>query len=265
MHGLTQLQQHEVGDIDDVGHRAKPAQREAAAHPARRRADLDVRDVMSDIAGAERRLLDRDGDLHVRRVRDIVGRGGLQGLFEDGGDLARHAEHALAVGTVRRHRDVKDIVVDADDGADIDADGRIVVQNEDAVDLRARIEVVGDAQFLARAEHALGRDAAQLARLDLLDAALVQDGRIIERNGNDRALKDVGRSGADLLCAVRAAVHLTDSEPVRIGVLFRLGDAPRDDVRDVLAEVGELLHLEPAGEQLVLQFLRGDIDLYIVF
>lgn len=93
----------------------------------------------------------------------------------------------------------------------------------------------------------------------------MQDGGAIERDGDDRALKDVGRRGADLLCAVRAAVHPADGEPVRVGMLLRLSDAPRDDVRDVLAEVGEFLHLEPAGEELILQFLRGDIDLYIVF
>ena len=38
-----------------------------------------------------------------------------------------------------------------------------------------------------------------------------------------------------------------------------------DDVTDVLTDFVELFHFETAGEQLVFQFLRCAVDIYIFF
>ena len=265
VHGLPEFEKNKVGDIHHVGDGAQPAKREAAAHPARRSADLHIRHVVPHIARAERGLFHRDGNAHVRFGSRVVRCGHFKRLFQDGGDFARHAEHALTIGAVGGDGDIEEIIVDADDRTDIHAHGGIFVEDEDAVHLRALVIIVGDAELLARAEHALAHDAAQLARFDLLDTSLVQDGRAVERAGHDRALKDVGRRRADLFDPVRAAVHRADGEPVRIGMLFRLCDAPRDDVRHVLSEIGEALHLEPAGKEFFLQFFGRNIDVHIVF
>ena len=265
VHGLPEFEQDEVGDVHDVGNGAQSAQRKAAAHPAGRNADLHVRHVMPHIAGAERGLFHRDGNADVRRFRGIVGRGRAERLFEDRGDFARDPEHALAVGAVGGDGDVEQPIVQPDDGADILSDGRILIENENAVRFRAVVPIVVDAQLFARAEHTLARDAAELARLDLLNAALVQDGRAVERARHDRARIDVGRRRADLFDAVAAAVHRADGEPVRVGVFLRLGDAPRKNARHVFAEIGQVLHLESAGEELRLQFLGGHVDIHIIF
>ena len=265
VHGLAHLEQHKIGDVNDVGDRAQTAERQTAAHPAGRGADLDVLHEMPHIARAEGRLLHLDGDLHVRLSRRIGKGGHLEGLFEHGSDFARDAEDALAVGAVGGDGDIEEIVIDADDGADVRADGLAFLEDEDAVDLGALVIIVGDAQLLARAHHALGEHAAQLAVLDLLHAALMQDGGAVQRAGHFGACKDVGRRRADLLDAVLAAVHLADGEPVRIGVLLGGEDLAHDDVRDVLAEVSEFLHLKPAREELFLQLLGGNIDVHIIF
>ena len=100
VHGLTQLEQDEVGDVDHVVDGAQPAQREAAAHPERRAADLDVAHIMPDVPGAEVGRL--HGDVHPltrAKAPHVVGqRDGLHGLVQHRGDLARDAVDALAVG-----------------------------------------------------------------------------------------------------------------------------------------------------------------------
>ena len=189
----------------------------------------------------------------------------FQRFFQDRRHFARHADNALTVGAVRRHRNIKEVVVDPDDRTDVRAERRVAVENENTVDLRTVVEIVVDSELLARTEHSLRGDAPQFSRFNFLNAALVLYGGIIERDGNDRARKDVRRRRHDLFFPVTSAIHFADGQSVRVGVFLRRKDLPRDDVLHPRSEIGEFLHLEPAGEEFFLQLLGGHVDLYIIF
>ena len=128
---------------------------------------------MRDIARAQIGRRDFDHYAPAGRERFHVVRKfhGFQRLFENGRDFARDTVHALAVGTVRRHRNIENIIVDPHHFFDIRTDGNIFLQDENAVHFRARVIIVGNAEFLARTQHTARFHAAQFAFFDL-DAAV---------------------------------------------------------------------------------------------
>ncbi len=62
VHRLAELEQHVVGDVDDVADRADAAGVQPRLHPVGRRADGDVGDG-ADVARAELRVVDDDVDV----------------------------------------------------------------------------------------------------------------------------------------------------------------------------------------------------------
>ena len=72
----------------------------------------------------------------------VVHGGHVQRLAEDGGHLAGDAQHRLAVGTVCGDGDVKDVVIQTHHGGDVGAGDGVLGQDEQAVDLRAREQVI---------------------------------------------------------------------------------------------------------------------------
>ncbi len=179
MHGLSHFEKHIIRDVDDIRNGAKSTQRKTAAQGARRRADLYFVHALPHIARTERRLFDFDGNFPIcgKRLIRTVGRFDRRVQYRR--NFARNTEYALAVGTVRRDGDVEQIIVDPDYGTYIYADGGIGIKNKNAVDFRALVVIVVDPEFLSRTEHSLGDDAAELARLDLLNAALVFYDRVV--------------------------------------------------------------------------------------
>ena len=75
---------------------------------------------------------------------------------------------------------------------------------------------------------------------------------------------DIGGAGGNLdIVTVIPAIHLAD---VQVGTLLRdtLGDNADNDLADLAAEVDEFFDLKAAVKQLALQFLGGDVDIYIL-
>ena len=75
---------------------------------------------------------------------------------------------------------------------------------------------------------------------------------------------DIGGTGGNLdIVTVIPAIYLAD---VQVGTLLRdtLGDNADNDLADLAAEVDKFFDLKAAVKQLVLQFLGGDIDIYIL-
>ena len=61
-----------------------------------------------------------------------------------------------------------------------------------------------------------------------------------------------------------AAVHLADEQ---VRSLHRVAGKhfSHNHAADFLSEINQFLHFEAAAKQLVLQFLRGDVDIHIFF
>ena len=181
----------------------------------------------------------------------------MRGLF----NLARNAEHTLAVGAVGRDGNIKNVVVKADDLLNGRAGDSVLRQIEQAVDLGTGVQIIVQAQFLTAAQHTVGLDAHQGLRLDFYASG--QRGAV-ECGGGVHTGVDVGCAGGNLdVVAVLAAVNLAD---VQMGPLLRdtLGHNTDNDLGDLAAEVDQLLDLKAAAKELVLKLLRGDVDVNIL-
>ena len=165
--GLAELEHDVVRGVDDVVDRAHAGQQQALGDPARRRGDGDVAQDGNREPGA------KVGRLH-RRARRLLHRpaaGGRRRRFgqrerqlQAAGQIAGDPRNAPGVGTVALDRNVED-GVDPQPERLHDRRPRLA-RRLVAQDQQARA-VVGETELLARAQHAVGRDAAQLALADL--------------------------------------------------------------------------------------------------
>ena len=175
MQGLAQLEQHEIGDVDEVvlGIDARGAQ--AVLHPFGRRGDLAALNRHTDIAGSGFGIL--DANLYLQAV--VVGSESrhvgqlhcdiLAAALQVGGQIARHADMRSGVDTVGRQADLDQVVVlDMQVFLGCHAHGGIRRKFHDAV-VRS-----SDAQFVLGAEHAQRLHAADFRAFDfeLLVAAV---------------------------------------------------------------------------------------------
>ena len=263
VHGLAHLQQGVVGDVHHVADGAQAAQGQVALHPAGALPHADVAHVVGHVAGAQVGGLHRHGDGRVRLADRLVAGGGhVQGLVQHGGHLPGDAQDGLAVGAVGGDGDVKDGIIQTDDGADVRAGDGVLRQDQQAIDVCAGVQVIVQAQLLPRAEHTVGFKALHHPLFDL-DAA--GQGRAVQRGGDVRPHKDVGRAGGDAdVVAICAAV---DDAAAQVGalLLFNGGDDAHHHLVDAGGQLDPLLHLKAAGEELFLQFLGRNVDVYQLF
>ena len=259
MHGLAHFQQGVVGDIHHIADGAQAAQSQMALHPAGRLAHADVADVVCHIARTQVGRFHLDGDGRIRLADSLVVHGGhVQRLAQDGSDLAGDAQNGLAVRAVGGDGDVEDVVIQTHHRGNVGAGDGVLGQDEQAVDLRAREQVIIEAQLLTGAQHTVGFHALHLAGLDL-DAA--GQGGAIQRSGHAVAQLHVGSTGADTdIMAVVAAVHHALGQ-VSALLLFHLHDLAYHHFADAGIQRDQLFHFKAAGEQLLLQLLGGNVDI----
>ena len=136
MHGLAVLQHDVVRNIHQVINRAHAGVADPLPHPGRGGRDPDVPYHAGGVAAAERGLLHD----HLRQVVNIPAGLGLhhrgvqlQLLIEGHGGFAGQADHAEAVGAVRRDLELHHVVVASDEGGYVVAGAAVLAEDEDPV------------------------------------------------------------------------------------------------------------------------------------
>ena len=259
VHRLAVLEHDVVRDIDDVVDRAHAGRAQTAAHPLRRRGDLDIFHHARGVARAELRVLDLHGELFM----DIAVAGSHRGLgkrqrrVECAGALAGKSAHGKAVGAVVRDLKLHDAVVETADLADIVAGDAVLFEDENAVLDRVREVALLKPQLAERAEHALAELAAQLAGADLLAAG---QRAAVERDGDEIADVDVLRAGDDLELALAADVDLADPHVVGVRVALHGDHTPDDNAGNFAAGDLPALYLGAGQGHRVAVFLIGGAD-----
>jgi hypothetical protein len=158
---LAPFEHDEVGDVDDVADRPHAGVQQPALHPARCQANRDVLDERRRITSAERRVVDADSNLSVDRLSGGLHPRGrqLERLPGDRRHLAGHADHRQTTCHIRQHIDFEhDVAHEIGQGR---ADRRVGFQEDDALVL------LGDTELQQRADHRIGRDAANLGGFQL--------------------------------------------------------------------------------------------------
>ncbi len=162
-----------------------------------------------------------------------------------GGEVAGDAAHAEAIGAVRRHLDVEHGIVEPDRLGEGLADGEPGGQLDDA------FAILGQAQLVARAQHAVRGDAADRAGLE--HDAGARNERARRREHAEHAGARIGRAAHHLDLA-RAGIDDAELELVGVGMRLGLDHARDPERRQVLGAVLDALDLEPAHDQ-----KRGDL------
>ena len=270
MHGLTDLLQHIVCDIDDIGDRTDADQCQTAAHPCGRFADLNIADIMCRIARAEIRRFDRDLEaVQLCAVGLVIDCRHFQRLAQCGRDLACDAEHGHAVRAVRGDRNIEHPVIQPDNRLDIRADRGILRQHEQTAVFRAGIQILIQTDLDAGAEHAVRFKALELALFDFhetLDGHMILCSRIDlcadQCSGVFAACLDIIGAAADLKAAVFAAVYLTHRE-MRVGNRLQRFDLSDHDAGNIRAQLGQCLDLKAAVKELCFKLLRRNININV--
>ena len=261
MHGLADFHQHVVGDVHHGADGIVAHGDEPALHPQGRLLVLHVVYIMAQVPGAH--VLVDHGHANVPvhgAVTGVAHVGGLHFLPQEGRHLPGDAQHGLAVGPVGRNRNIEHIILQAQVGLNVLSHGRVVGQDHDAVHVRPRIPFLVQAQLLPGTEHAVGHHVLHLPGGDLQAARQLGPH---QAGGNLCPLEHIVRAGENqVVVALLAAVDMTDIK-VRPFVFFYGGDLAHVNLLDVFAQVGDLLHLQSGGEQLLLQLLGGHVYVYI--
>ena len=197
---LAEFEHDVVRGIDDVADRPLAGGQEAHLDPVRRRADLDAAHPAADEPRAEVRVARprRSGAPSVGRP---VSGGSVGGVRRRGaghrGDLAGEPDDRERVAAVRLDVDVEHgVAVQLDQRA---PDRGVRGQDQDPVG------VGGQAELVARAEHAVADDAHLLGPLD---PPIAGQDRAGERDRDALAGGDVGRATDDV-----QRLTVTDRDP----------------------------------------------------
>jgi len=231
MQRLAPLQHDVVGEIDNIVDGPHAGIGEPPLHPAGGRTDFDPLDQRGGVPGRQLGILNQHADLasdHFALLETACVRQ-LERLSRDRRHLAGHADHGQAASQVRCHLQLQNDI--PHEVGQRHADRCIVLQDDDALVL------VGNAQFLEGADHGIGRDAANLRRLQfledfLLHMAVEQDGTA---QGDHHLLPlvsdlDVGRTGDQRLGPAFPISDDGQREPIGIGMAFHFEDFADQDL-----------------------------------
>lgn len=129
---LPALPKQIVRDVDHVVDRSQPARAQSRGEPGRRRPDANATDLDT---GVERADVGRvNANRHASRARRRRRRAmklRREGQIADRGDLPCDAAHTQAVPAIRRHADLENRVVDAEQTSRVLAGGDARVEDDD--------------------------------------------------------------------------------------------------------------------------------------
>ena len=223
VHRLAELEHDVVGDVDHRADAALTGAAQTLAQPQRRRSrvvDIEQHARVETRTGRRRRERDRRALGVARSHRgdrptalQPLSRGTrhtADGQSRDRTDLARETAHRHGVTAVRGDSELEDGVIETERRAQVCAHGQIGRQFEDA------LGGLGKTEFLRRAQHAGGLDAAQLRGLDAqvagqhrahLRERRAQTGARVGRAADDLQFRTARRHAADLqLVGLRVAL-----------------------------------------------------------
>ena len=186
--------------------------------------------------------IEMDAGRAVERPGERLRRRRLQAAQTRRREIARDAGDAGRVGTVRRHGDVDDRIVEPGEARVGDADRRVVGKLDDAV------VIVAELELRRRTQHAVRFDAADdaLGERDLLAGNIRADRReyaLHARAGVRRAADDLHRP--------LARFDDADLEPVGVGMRLGLDDGSDHEAVVLAARVVDALHFETDAGQRV--------------
>ncbi|KXA67145.1 hypothetical protein HMPREF3201_02293 [Megasphaera sp. MJR8396C] len=254
-----------VRRIDDVIDGANAVFTQALLHPQGRIADFDVQQETRRIAAAQFFVIDGDFDFAVDgRIAFDDGNVRIAGFFSaEGGKFTGQADHGEAVGAVGRQFIFIDDVADLHVFGSVDAKGRIAGQDPNAFFFFRQEQAVIETEFVSRAEHAVGQDAAQLRALDFGASRQMS---AVNGDGNDLADADVGRSRNDLELFI-PHVDLADDEFIGVRMAVDLKDLAGHYFFDVPSPIFNLFDRNAGHRQFICKSLRVlihiDVDILL--
>ena len=240
---LVQLEQDVVRGVHDVVDGPLSDAAQSGLEPRWRGTDLHAPDHGAHVARAACHILDADLDAvdrapllhHARRRalrRGVRNRGELDRRSVGSPQLARDALVSQQVPPVRGHLQVHPRVGELHGLEQRRSRRGVRAHLHDALVLRAEL------QFPGRAQHPVGHDPPDLARLQLEPAGQHRAGG---RVGILGSLAYVGGAANDLH-DVLSGVHVAQREAVGVGMLLDLLDDADDDVIESGSHVLDRLH-----------------------
>ncbi len=251
VHGLAELEHDQVGHVDERADGPDPALGEALPYPPGRRVgQLQVLQRPRHELRAPVEGLDGHGHVAPGYRRGDLGQPYRSGAGE-GGDLTGDPEDREVVAAVGHDLDVDDRLPQRHQVVDVDPQRRGRVQDHDAAVVVAELELAG------RGQHAVGRDAPDLARAELEPRDRPADLGV----DHDVVDLEVPRA-ADQLDLVVAVGDPHDLQLVRVGVGFAVQHAGGHDVAGAGARGQHPVDLQPgaADELDELVEVHGHVD-----
>ena len=246
MQGTSAVESDVIGDVDERADRPQANRSEPLLHPFRRGAVGHAADEPECEGRAEMLVLGReietDAGRAIERAFIRFRRRRLELSKSRRGEIARDASDAGGVGTVRRHRDIDDRIVEPGEARVRNADRRVRGQFDNALMVVAKLELGG------RAQHAVQFDAADdaLGEGELLAGNVGSDGREHAFHAGARV-----RRAADDLHRLAACVDDADPQPVGVGMLIGFNDGSDNEAVVLLARVLDQLDLKAdAGQRI---------------
>jgi hypothetical protein len=261
---LAGFEHHEIGDVDDVVDAANADFLESGAKPVRAGTNFDAFHHARGVAGAKLRIL----ELHFHQVFGAragfsgSGEGQLERIAGEGADLPGDADDAVQVRAIGSDLEVVNVIGLGAAHVFAVRTSHRGVRGEDEQPLVPTFK----AEFIRRAHHAEGFDAADFANFDgeWFLAGFPGKSSSGQAERHFIARFEILRATDDLALAL-AIVDAADGELVGFGVLIASDDLGDHDTFEAAAGFLDAFHLDPEHGKPFGEFFRGPGKVHVLF
>ena len=270
MHGLTKFQHYIVGYVNYVADGAHTASTQTFLHPFRRFGNFNVFQYANGEAGAQFGSFNFNGSHFLSIATSCfyyVHSRHLQGATGKSCDFASQTDDAKAVCTVSSKVNINNNVIQAQNFFNVNANGSISRQNEDAVTLFWKQQLVVNAKLVSTAQHTERIQATHFNSGKLHAFRVTAAGRqgaAYNCNGNDVILFYVLRTGQNLYDAL-TVIHLANPQVVRVRMTFDLGNFTGEYAFQAFAKVGYGFNFQACTGDFIHQYIDRNIYINILF